>query len=78
MRNGYTHSQVTSSIMEESCPGMLISCQPERNSTVVCLRVLPGPVLSDTCIKGLGEHTEGIPIKFYNQPDDWRTGEHAG
>lgn len=64
--------------MEESSPRMLISCQPESNSIAVCLRVLPGPVLSDICIKGLGEHTEGIAIKFYKQPDDWCAGEHAG
>lgn len=53
---------------------MLIPCQAEGNFIVVCLRVLPGPVLFDICIKGVGEHTDGIPIKFYKQQDDWSTG----
>lgn len=34
---------MTSSIIEESCPRMLIPCQPEGNFMVVCLRVPPWP-----------------------------------
>lgn len=39
---------------------MLIPCQAEGNFRVVRLRVLPGPVLFDVRIKGLGEHTDAF------------------
>lgn len=69
---------MTSSIIEESCPRMLIPCQAEGNLRVVRLRVLPGPVPFDICIKGLGEHTAGIPSQFSRQQGDRSTGECAG
>lgn len=65
MRRHVEWSQVTSSIMEESCLRMLIPCQAGGNFIVVPMGSFSGPVLVDIFIKGLNEHTDDLPIKSH-------------